>query len=58
MTKALALAIKETRPDFGEDAAAAQSRVLMTVYSGLRIMARSGLALDFMEAAKAAALDL
>jgi len=58
MTRALAGAIKEARPDYSEDAATAQSRVLMTVYSGLRIMARSGLALDFMEAAKAAALDL
>jgi len=57
MTDALEAAIKESRPHEDAQKAAAQSRVLMTVYSGLRIMSRSQLSRDYMEAAKEAALD-
>jgi hypothetical protein len=57
MTAAIEQAVQESWPGGALHHITARARLLMAVYSGLRIMARSDLARDYMDSAKIAALD-
>lgn len=58
MTKALTQTIKDAKATLTAEQAEGRAAMLMTVYSGLRIMARSGSPRAYMDSAKNAALDL
>jgi len=45
------------RPDQDDDATAQHAQLVLTVYSGLRVMARSGMKNEDLEMAKIAVLE-
>lgn len=52
MRRAIQAALTEAQPDIAPPLCAARAELILTVYSGLRIMARSGIAPDILTLAK------
>jgi len=52
LDRALREALKKARPDWNEEDIASKARLLLAVYSGLRVMSRSAIDRDTLEEAK------
>lgn len=57
MHRALVQSLGEAFPDLGADVITARARLVLTVYSGLRVMARSGIDIGALECARDALLQ-
>ncbi len=58
MRRAIVHALSQARPDMAQDARDQQAQLILTVYSGLRIMARSAKTLETLKPAKNAVMEI
>ncbi len=57
MRRAIAFSLSEAHPDVETETVNARSQLILTVYSGLRVMSRSGMAVDTLSLARDAVVS-